>query len=161
MRFSAEADPDHLLCITYERRTVHRDVDTRIREDPPRLLSGGRQRASATAKHKLCLGSEAVTEVRITTASASTEQPGSLPLERLRTIIQDSHLNFLIGAGTPSAFFGMLGDIENALTTLNETEADDSTKSCVRRYRRTSSTTSSCPTSNCSPQPQQARRARC
>ena len=38
--------------------------------------------------------------------------------ERLRTIVQDSHLNFLIGAGTPSAFFGLLGNVEDALTQV-------------------------------------------
>jgi hypothetical protein len=62
--------------------------------------------------------------------------PGSradvLTTERLRTIVQDSHLNFLIGAGTPSAFFGLLGNIEEALTELVDAEASQEAKSIVR-----------------------------
>lgn len=57
---------------------------------------------------------------------------GEISQERLRTIIQDSHLNFLIGAGTPSAFFGLLGNVEDALTQLVETNADADVKTIVR-----------------------------
>lgn len=52
--------------------------------------------------------------------------------ERLRTIVQDSHLSFLIGAGTPSSFFGLLGNVEDALTALSELDASDDTKAIVR-----------------------------
>ena len=52
--------------------------------------------------------------------------------ERLRTIVQDSHLSFLIGAGTPSSFFGLLGNVEDALTELSELDASDDTKAIVR-----------------------------
>lgn len=52
--------------------------------------------------------------------------------ERLRTIVQDSHLSFLIGAGTPSSFFGLLGNVEDALTELSESTADDDVKTIVR-----------------------------
>jgi hypothetical protein len=52
--------------------------------------------------------------------------------ERLRTIVQDSHLNFLIGAGTPSAFFGLLGNVEDALTQVFESTASDDVKAVVR-----------------------------
>lgn len=52
--------------------------------------------------------------------------------ERLRTIVQDSHLNFLIGAGTPAAFFGLLGNVEEALTQVAESAADDDIKATVR-----------------------------
>jgi hypothetical protein len=52
--------------------------------------------------------------------------------ERPRTIVQDSHLNFLIGAGTPSAFFARLGNIEQALTDLADAEGAESSKQLVR-----------------------------
>lgn len=52
--------------------------------------------------------------------------------DRLRIIVQDSHLNFLIGAGTPSAFFGLLGNVEEALTQVAESTADDSVKAIAR-----------------------------
>ena len=55
-----------------------------------------------------------------------------LSTERLRTIVQDSHLNFLIGAGTPSAFFARLGNIEQALTDLADAEGAESSKQLVR-----------------------------
>ncbi|MGB3954799.1 MAG: hypothetical protein WBL05_05895 [Brooklawnia sp.] len=56
----------------------------------------------------------------------------SLSPERLRTIVQDSHLSFLIGAGTPSSFFGLLGNVEEALTELAESTADNDLKTVVR-----------------------------
>lgn len=52
--------------------------------------------------------------------------------DRLRMIVQDSHLNFLIGAGTPSAFFGLLGNVEDALTQVVESTASDDVKAVVR-----------------------------
>lgn len=48
--------------------------------------------------------------------------PEGLSIERLRTIVQDSHLNFLIGAGASAPFFAPLGDVEKVLTEL---EGDD------------------------------------
>ena len=42
-----------------------------------------------------------------------------LTSDRLRAILQDAHLNFLIGAGTPSAYFALLGDVEKASTTID------------------------------------------
>lgn len=52
--------------------------------------------------------------------------------DRLRTIVQDSHLNFLIGAGTPSAYFGLLGNVEDALTRVTGFTAPDDVKTLVR-----------------------------
>ena len=52
--------------------------------------------------------------------------------DRLRSVVQDSHLNFLIGAGTPSAFFGLLGNVEDALTQVAESTAGDDVKAVVR-----------------------------
>jgi hypothetical protein len=59
-------------------------------------------------------------------------QADGLTTDRLRTIVQDSHLNFLIGAGTPCAFFGLLGNIEDALTELVDAEASAEAKAIVR-----------------------------
>lgn len=64
--------------------------------------------------------------------AAPGSRGGGLTAERLRTIIQDSHLNFLIGAGTPSAYFGLLGNIEKALTELGDLQATDASKAVVR-----------------------------
>lgn len=62
--------------------------------------------------------------------------PGSsvdgISSDRLRAIVQDSHLNFLIGAGTPSAFFGLLGNVEDTLTEVAESNAVDNVKTIVR-----------------------------
>lgn len=52
--------------------------------------------------------------------------------DQLRTIVQDSHLNFLIGAGTPAALFGLLGNVEDALTNLDKSTAEDHVKAIVR-----------------------------
>ena len=52
--------------------------------------------------------------------------------DRLRTIVQDAHLNFLIGAGTPSAFFGLLGNVEDSLTEVADSTADEDVKAVVR-----------------------------
>lgn len=57
---------------------------------------------------------------------------GGISPDRLRTIVQDSHLNFLIGAGTPSTFFGLLGNVEDALTDLSDSTADGNVKALVR-----------------------------
>lgn len=51
--------------------------------------------------------------------------------DRLRIIVQDSHLSFLIGAGTPSSFFGLLGNVEDTLTRVAESTADDDVKALV------------------------------
>ena len=64
--------------------------------------------------------------------AVSGSRAGALTAEHLRTIIQDSHLNFLIGAGTPSAYFGLLGNIERALTELADLQASDESKAIVR-----------------------------
>ena len=45
-----------------------------------------------------------------------------ISIDRLRTIIQDSHLNFLLGAGSSAPFFEPLGDVEKALTGLRSRE---------------------------------------
>lgn len=47
-----------------------------------------------------------------------------LTIEKLRSIIQDSHLNFLIGAGSSVPFFDQLGDIEVLLTDLGSASDD-------------------------------------
>lgn len=66
-------------------------------------------------------------DIRVTTPSS---QPApampSLTVERLRTIVQDSHLSFLIGAGASSPYFKPLGPIETVLTEL--TSRDDASR---------------------------------
>lgn len=63
-------------------------------------------------------------EVRVITSTASTTSPADgLTVDRLRTIIQGSHMNFLFGAGTSAPYFELLGDIEVALTQLTETDS--------------------------------------
>lgn len=63
-------------------------------------------------------------EVRVTTHPISPASPADgLSVDRLRTIIQDSHINFLIGAGTSAPYFELLGDIEVALTQLANTDS--------------------------------------
>lgn len=62
-----------------------------------------------------------MTEVRIDGVRQQPVAEGAssgIAPDRLRTIIQDSRLNFLIGAGTSSSFFASLGNIEQALTDL-------------------------------------------
>jgi len=43
---------------------------------------------------------------------------GKVTIDRLRDVIQDAHLNLLVGAGTPSAYFGLLKDVETVLTEI-------------------------------------------
>ena len=50
----------------------------------------------------------------------------------MRTIVQACHLNFLVGAGTPSAFFDALGDVENALTAVASSDAEPEVKAIAR-----------------------------
>jgi hypothetical protein len=63
---------------------------------------------------------------------ATTDVPGEISPDRLRTIIQDSRLNFLIGAGTSSSFFASLGNIEQALTDLEALPGNMRSKLLVR-----------------------------
>lgn len=59
-------------------------------------------------------------------------RPNGLTPERLRTIVESAHLNFLIGAGTSSAYFARLGNIELALTELADSEGSEFAKQRVR-----------------------------
>lgn len=62
-------------------------------------------------------------ELLVTTQTKNSSTPADgLTVERLRTIIQDSHINFLFGAGTSAPYFELLGDIEIALTQLAESD---------------------------------------
>lgn len=53
-------------------------------------------------------------------------------IEKLRTIVESAHLNFLIGAGTPSPYFSALGNIEDTLEELANTETSEHTKELIR-----------------------------
>lgn len=58
--------------------------------------------------------------------------PHRLTPERLRTIVESAHLNFLIGAGTSSPYFAALGNIEDALTEVADVHASEAAKALVR-----------------------------
>ncbi len=58
--------------------------------------------------------------------------PHRLTPERLRTIVESAHLNFLIGAGTSSPYFAALGNIEDALTEVADSQASEAAKALVR-----------------------------
>ncbi len=60
-------------------------------------------------------------EIRVTNPSDAAHHADGLSIERLRTIIQDAHINFLIGAGTSVPFFEQLGDVERVLTEIHPT----------------------------------------
>lgn len=67
----------------------------------------------------------AKTELRVANQFFSKQTTADgLTIERLRTIVQDSHINFLLGAGTSAAFFPPLGDIEKVLTEIAAYEQD-------------------------------------
>lgn len=59
-------------------------------------------------------------------------QPHRLTPERLRTVVESAHLNFLIGAGTSSPFFAALGNIEEALTQVTDSQEPEAVKALVR-----------------------------
>jgi hypothetical protein len=48
-----------------------------------------------------------------------------LTVNELRDLIQDAHLNFLLGAGASAPMFRLLGDVENILTDLETADAGD------------------------------------
>lgn len=48
--------------------------------------------------------------------------------EKLRDIVEDSHVNFLVGAGASIELFDALGDMENALTILSSMDSSDEVK---------------------------------
>jgi hypothetical protein len=53
-------------------------------------------------------------------------------LEWLRAAVQDAHVSFLIGAGTPSRLFSPLGDIEEALTGIEASAGPRSAREIAR-----------------------------
>lgn len=76
-----------------------------------------------------------MTDVRINGVPqqpAGADAPPGISPDRLRTIVQDSRLNFLIGAGTSSSFFAALGNIEQALTELAALRGSKESKLLVR-----------------------------
>jgi len=72
-------------------------------------------------------------ELRVTTPqSPRSAGAEGLTVERFRTMVQDTHVNFLIGAGTPSSFFGQLGDIEHALTLIDTFDVPEAERQLAR-----------------------------
>ncbi len=57
-------------------------------------------------------------------------------IEKLKDVLQDSNLNFLIGSGASVPFFSTLGNIENWLTDLNG--IDDSYSQDIKDYVKAS-----------------------
>lgn len=76
-----------------------------------------------------------MTDVRINGVPqqpVSDAQPNRLTPDRLRTIVESTHLNFLIGAGTSSSYFAALGNIEDALAGVAEADVDEPARLLVR-----------------------------
>ena len=55
-----------------------------------------------------------------------------LSIDQLRDIVQDAHLNFLIGAGASSQLFSVLGDVESMLTGIDASPTPDDAKTLAR-----------------------------
>ncbi|KGN37278.1 SIR2 family protein [Knoellia subterranea] len=55
-----------------------------------------------------------------------------LTSERLRDLVQDAHLSFLIGAGASAPMFRLLGDVENMLTSLEAADVDEDARAFAR-----------------------------
>lgn len=76
-----------------------------------------------------------MTQVRINGVAqqpVSEAQPSRLTSERLRTVVESAHLNFLIGAGTSSPYFAALGNIEDALEEVADVDGPEHAKALVR-----------------------------
>jgi hypothetical protein len=73
-------------------------------------------------------------------SNAPSDRPGATPeidrrepdRSRLRTLVQDSHLSLLIGAGTPSPYFATLGEIERVLTEIAHAGVDAKVRAHAR-----------------------------
>jgi len=61
-----------------------------------------------------------------------TDNTNHITVDQLRDIVQDAHLNFLVGAGASSRLFGMLGDVESNLTEIDQSTADGQSKKRAR-----------------------------
>jgi hypothetical protein len=55
-----------------------------------------------------------------------------LSVDQLRDIVQDAHLNFLIGAGASSQLFNVLGDVEDMLTEIDTSSTSEDAKTLAR-----------------------------
>lgn len=66
-------------------------------------------------------------------AGPSPDVPAEgLSVDRLRLLLQDCHLNILVGAGASSSYFRLLGDIETLLTDLTAWEGDEKERKLIR-----------------------------
>jgi hypothetical protein len=66
------------------------------------------------------------------TEAITVQDEPLMSVERLRTLVQDAHLNFLVGAGTASSYFALLGNIENALTEIEQADAPSAERAIAR-----------------------------
>ncbi|WP_375496535.1 hypothetical protein [uncultured Jatrophihabitans sp.] len=55
-----------------------------------------------------------------------------LSIDQLRDIVQDAHLNFLVGAGASSEYFSVLGDTENLLAEIDNSTAGEAARTRAR-----------------------------
>ncbi len=73
--------------------------------------------------------------LRVVTPSDDPPRAEGIAISRLRTLIQDSHLNLLIGAGTSAPYFALLGQVEDAMTELSgNDDASRIARSSVQAY---------------------------
>lgn len=81
---------------------------------------------------------DALSDVEETIAPGSSPDAGldaaTAPnrIDQIRAVVQDAHINFLIGAGTSSALFAPLGDIEEALTAIDDQSEPGSQRDLAR-----------------------------
>ncbi|MBD3831545.1 MAG: hypothetical protein IE890_13820, partial [Arcobacter sp.] len=54
-----------------------------------------------------------------------------IDIEKLKNIIQDSNINFLIGSGMSAEYLNTLGNIENLLTEVEKVE-EEKTRDIIR-----------------------------
>lgn len=60
------------------------------------------------------------------------DEDTSLNLAEIKDAVQDCNINFLLGAGTSSPFLRLLGNVENLLTELSESNAEEEPEKVVR-----------------------------
>lgn len=69
---------------------------------------------------------------RMAQQSVSGVQSSCFTTERLGKMVESAHLNFLIGAGTSSPYFTTLGNVEDTLKEIEESNAPENIKELVR-----------------------------
>lgn len=73
-----------------------------------------------------------LTEHRRDRAPGAPEQVSEWDVARLKAVLQDAHLNVLVGAGTSAGFIPALGNVEDALTEIAASNAQPQVKALAR-----------------------------